>query len=184
MMDIKTRKQAMMAGENTYFTGKPCKNGHMSYRYVQSGACYDCINSTRVSVDSPTAKAREQRLQQAATVLQAKNLVKENLALVKVRIFAQEREGVALAAYALAAMRFPTLSPSDIDPKVAPTNRELSGTALYSFYCHDEDIAALRAAAAATFNKYPTDIEQMRQKAMREAMKYVDADTTPPMSFK
>jgi hypothetical protein len=183
-MEIKTRKQAMMAGENRYFTGKPCKNGHMSFRYVQSGACYDCINAGRISEDSPTAKAREQRLTEAATVLQAKNLVKENLALVKVRLFPSEREGVALAAYALAAMRFPSLAPADIDPRVAPIGREPSGTALYSFYCHDEDIAALRAAAAATFNKYPTDIEQKRQEAMREALKHVGPDTTPPMSFK
>lgn len=184
MMDIKTRKQAMMAGENTYFTGKPCKNGHMSYRYVQSGACYDCINATRVAADSPTAKAREQRLTEAATALKVKNLVKENLALVKVRIFAQEREGVALAAYALAAMRFPTLSPSDIDPRIPPISKEPSGTALYSFYCHDEDIGALRAAAAATFAKYPTDIERKRQEAMQEALRHIGPDTTPPMSFK
>ena len=183
-MEIKTRKQAMLAGENTYFTGKPCKNGHLSYRYSQSGACYDCINASRFNVDSPTAKAREQRLTAAASVLQVKNLVKENLALVKVRIFSQEREGVALTAYALAAMRFPTLSPSDIDPKTAPISREPSGTALYSFYCHDEDIGALRAAAAATFAKYPTDIERKRQEAMQEALKHIDPDTTPPMSFK
>lgn len=184
MMEIKTRKQAMIDGENTYFTGKPCKNGHMSYRYVQSGTCYDCINLPKLSPDSPTAKAREQRLTEAATALQAKNLVKENLALVKVRMFSQEREGVALAAYALAAMRFPTLTPSDIDPRVAPIGREPSGTALYSFYCHDDDISALRAAAAETFNKYPTNIVKMRQEALRLAQQYVEPDTTPPMSFK
>ena len=183
-MEIKTRKQAMTDGENTYFTGKECKNGHMNYRYVQSGACYDCINASRISPESPTAKAREQRLREASTVLQAKNLVKENLSLVKVRTFPAEREGVALAAYCLAAMRFPSISPADIDPKVAPIGREPSGTALYSFYCHDEDIAALRAAAAATFAKYPTDIEQKRQEAIRLARQWDEPDTTPPMSFK
>lgn len=183
-MEIKTRKQAMMAGENTYFTGKPCKNGHMSYRYVQSGTCYDCINLTKILPDSPTASARERRLTEVAATLQAKNLVKENLALVKVRVFAADRDSVALVAFALATMRFPMLKPSDVDPKLAPSGGEPSGTALYSFYCHGDDIAALRAAANDTTRKYATDIEQKRQEAIRLARQWDEPDTTPPMSFK
>jgi hypothetical protein len=183
-MEIKTRKQAMIAGENTYFTGKACKNGHLSYRYVQSGACYDCINAARLAPDSATAKSREKRLLEVSTALQAKNLVKENLALVKVRMFPSEREGVALAAYCLAAMRFPSITPDDIDPRIAPVGREPSGTALYSFYCHDEDIGALRAAAAATFVKYPIDATAARARAIEAAQGFIDPDTTPPMSFK
>lgn len=183
-MEIKTRKEAMTAGDNTYFTGKPCKNGHLSYRYSQSGACYDCINAARLAPDSATATARERRLSEAAQFLQAKNLVKENLALVKVRVFPSEREGVALAAYCLAAMRFPSITPADIDPRVAPVGREPSGTALYSFYCHDDDIAALRAAAAATFVKYPINATAARARAIEAAQGFMEPDTTPPMSFK
>ena len=184
-MEIKTRKEAMMAGENTYFTGKPCKNGHMSYRYVQSGTCYDCINSTNISPDSPTAAARERRLTEVAATLQAKNLVKENLALVKVRLFAADREGVALVAFALATMRFPMLKPSDVDPKLAPSGGEPSGTALYSFYCHADDIAALRAAAHDTTSKYRPDVTATKQAVLRSALTLAAADdTTPPMSFK
>jgi hypothetical protein len=184
MMEIKTRKQAMIDGENTYFTGKPCKNGHMSYRYVQSGTCYDCINATRLAPDSPTATAREQRLTEAAKVMRAKNLVKENLALVKVRLFAAEREGVALIAYALATMRFPMLKVSDVDPKLAPIGSEPSGTALYQFYCYDDDIATLRDAAAATFTKYVPDFEARRRELIASAATYLPKDSTPPMSFK
>lgn len=39
------RKEAMQRGENTYFTGKRCSNGHLTYRYVQSGSCSACINA-------------------------------------------------------------------------------------------------------------------------------------------
>ena len=184
MMEIKTRKQAMIDGENTYFTGKPCKNGHMSYRYVQSGTCYDCINATRLAPNSPTSTSREQRLSEAAKLLQAKNLVKENLALVKVRLYAAERDGVALIAFALATMRFPMLKVSDVDPRLAPTGNEASGTALYQFYCHDEDIATLRDAAAATFNKYVPDFEARRRALVASAATYLPKDSTPPINFK
>lgn len=36
-------------GLNKYFTGKPCSNGHVSERYVQSGSCSQCINGIAIS---------------------------------------------------------------------------------------------------------------------------------------
>lgn len=46
-MEIKSRKQAIADGDNIFFTGIPCVNGHITYRYVQSGSCKDCINEPR-----------------------------------------------------------------------------------------------------------------------------------------
>lgn len=40
-MDIKTRQQAILDGDKSYFTGKPCKHGHISPRLIM-GACLDC----------------------------------------------------------------------------------------------------------------------------------------------
>lgn len=40
-MEIMTRKQALQNGEKYYFTGKPCKQGHMCKRHVTAG-CYEC----------------------------------------------------------------------------------------------------------------------------------------------
>jgi hypothetical protein len=40
-MDIKTRSQAIKDGQKLYFTGKPCKHGHISPRFV-FGACLEC----------------------------------------------------------------------------------------------------------------------------------------------
>lgn len=48
-MLILTRKEAITMGLNKYFTGKPCSNGHVSERYVQSGSCSQCINGTAIS---------------------------------------------------------------------------------------------------------------------------------------
>lgn len=36
------RKQARRKGTTRYFTGKPCKRGHVSERYVSDGACIVC----------------------------------------------------------------------------------------------------------------------------------------------
>ncbi len=37
------RQQALDNNETRYNTGKPCKNGHFSDRYTQSGTCVDCV---------------------------------------------------------------------------------------------------------------------------------------------
>ncbi len=42
-MDIISKKEAMRESLRTYFTGKPCKKGHVYTRYVISGACCICI---------------------------------------------------------------------------------------------------------------------------------------------
>jgi len=40
----KERYAAMSAGEKQYFTGRPCKHGHIAYRCTASGACKICAN--------------------------------------------------------------------------------------------------------------------------------------------
>lgn len=39
----KNRKEAREAKDRYYFTGKPCKHGHYSKRFVHNGACYSCV---------------------------------------------------------------------------------------------------------------------------------------------
>jgi hypothetical protein len=38
----KERQEAKLAGSPTYFTGKPCKSGHVSPRHTVSGDCVVC----------------------------------------------------------------------------------------------------------------------------------------------
>jgi hypothetical protein len=40
-VNLITRKEAQAAGLKKYFTGKPCKEGHVSERYV-NGGCIGC----------------------------------------------------------------------------------------------------------------------------------------------
>jgi hypothetical protein len=39
------RKQAMLSGERQYFTGTPCKHGHLANRYVSTKACVVCAGA-------------------------------------------------------------------------------------------------------------------------------------------
>lgn len=42
-LQIIGRKEAKLKGLNKYFTGKPCKNGHLSVRNVSSCHCCQCL---------------------------------------------------------------------------------------------------------------------------------------------
>lgn len=46
-MKIISRKEARLKGELYYFTGKPCKRGHISKRMVRNGTCVSCDNLHR-----------------------------------------------------------------------------------------------------------------------------------------
>jgi len=38
----KSQTDAAQAGSTRYFTGKPCKHGHIDLRMTESGACLEC----------------------------------------------------------------------------------------------------------------------------------------------
>lgn len=46
MNDLITRKDALHKGLVKYFTGRPCKHGHLCERYVDSGVCKECLYRT------------------------------------------------------------------------------------------------------------------------------------------
>lgn len=46
-MEIITREQAIANRLGKYFTGEPCKSGHVVQRYTQSGSCELCIRQSK-----------------------------------------------------------------------------------------------------------------------------------------
>jgi hypothetical protein len=42
-MDIIKRKEALTKGLKRYYTGKPCKHGHLSERFVSNKGCLSCL---------------------------------------------------------------------------------------------------------------------------------------------
>ncbi len=55
---IITRKDAISQGLSYYFTGKPCKHGHLSKRFAVCGKCYECHEERR-KTDSYKEKVKE-----------------------------------------------------------------------------------------------------------------------------
>lgn len=50
-MSIKTRNEAHLAAERFFFTGHPCKNGHLAARYTSTGGCIECLSRYKVRVN-------------------------------------------------------------------------------------------------------------------------------------
>lgn len=46
-MNIVERAQALSMGLRTYFTGRPCKRGHLSERNTIEGSCRECIREVQ-----------------------------------------------------------------------------------------------------------------------------------------
>lgn len=41
---LSSRKEALASNQVRYFTGKPCKNGHIEQRYAKTGTCVVCMH--------------------------------------------------------------------------------------------------------------------------------------------
>ena len=55
-MDIISRAKAKAAGLKRYFTGKPCKRGHLAQRYVSVGECLECDYLLEIANRRPLKK--------------------------------------------------------------------------------------------------------------------------------
>lgn len=63
---IITRKEAKAQSLNRYFTGKPCKRGHISERMTDSGSCITCCRENerlRYKKDPERFRAKARRVQ-------------------------------------------------------------------------------------------------------------------------
>lgn len=56
-MQARSKAEAIALGLNTYYTGKPCKHGHLAHRYTSGAKCSECVKA-RVAAwkkDNPDA---------------------------------------------------------------------------------------------------------------------------------
>lgn len=153
-MEIKSRKQAQLEGESKYYTGEVCKNGHLDYRYVKSGACRSCLNTYQSGTASTDRVLEQQRrlavaednvLQQIEKVRLAQERKSFVDSMVQAKFFIPYAEVATFmsVAYAYAQLRFEGLSESDVNPKLAPLSPTIDGS-IHRVYCHIDDVQALR----------------------------------------
>lgn len=93
-MQIGTRQEAIAAHRNKYFTGEPCKSGHVAERYTQSGTCEMCIRaSSPYPTQSPESAAhRLQAQEQRAQIARMRaDQSQERIAIAKRKLELAER---------------------------------------------------------------------------------------------
>lgn len=154
-MEITPRQQAIMERKKRYFTGVPCKNGHIAERYTKCSVCVECLHptfesrsATAVSED-PWFRLRDERTAAVAERLEARQrntLARFRMQRIKVVLHDEDLAPfVEMAAY-LAIAREPTLSRADVFTKFEPRPRG-ERMAMYAFKAFSEDAPALHKLA-------------------------------------
>lgn len=61
MPKVLTRAEAIASGATRYYTGKPCKNGHVAERYTLHGPCVECLGMHRARETRDFRRAQRSR---------------------------------------------------------------------------------------------------------------------------
>lgn len=120
------RPEAIDLNEPTYTTGRPCKHGHYTYRYTQSGTCSECIN--------PKTKK------------------KFDLIEMKVRVFDVNLVELTTIVHFAAMLRYPNISVSEVTCKGRRTGVS-KGSSVRYFKVHKDDYDSLLKLAISMFTK-------------------------------
>lgn len=169
-MQIKLRSEAAAAGDITYYTGKSCKNGHVTYRYVKNGACSECVKTNNGQEVSPNHEQRK--------------VDKQDLIRGMFYIPDQSRADFSAAVWAFAVMRYPLLTQSDIDPHLLPANRS-NDIAGHAFYCHPDDFKAIKSLSDSMRGSNIARIARDNADRLKATLAAATvADSTPLINFK
>jgi len=85
MKTIITRKEAKAKGLKRYFTGKPCKRGHISERLVCNKGCIECELERKRKA---RASKRQERVQ---TKIEAVSVPKKTVRIVRFKVVGNPR---------------------------------------------------------------------------------------------
>ena len=143
--DDMERSEAARQWLRTYTTGRPCKNGHNTYRYTQSGTCSQCVNNTVTRPDD------------------------QSFCILKVRVWKRDVDQVNAAMHLAMMLRIPGITMNEITNRGKYT-RIIGTSAILHYLAHKDDVVALTKYAADLFkaSKAPLDmsiVEERHKKA-------------------
>lgn len=72
-----TRRQAIRDGLTKYFTGMPCKRGHVAHRYTNSGSCSKCIGEKQAALWKAGVRQKPEQRKAADTNWNASQKARE-----------------------------------------------------------------------------------------------------------
>lgn len=140
LMEIMTRSEAKSKLLATYFTGAPCRNNHLTFRYTNNGCCSACVKAANDQIRNPGAIAVPNFRE-----------ISSNLIQFKVRLFDNDLDFFRMILFNAARMHEPAIRMRDLWGKDTGSNRD-SGTALYRFSCFAADVQGLRDTAQKLFD--------------------------------
>lgn len=124
-MDIISRSDAIRQKRQRYFTGVPCKYGHLVERYTKNAACLECLHPKFDSVErEETQRYRDN---------------KRRMIRRKFRVWPESREAFRNSLYALALNHEPQIEPEDIEVSGARPMVCTNGLHIYAFWIFPED---------------------------------------------
>ena len=71
-MRLLSRKEAKQSGEYLYYTGKPCKHGHVAERYTNNAMCTVCSKKYARAYEEPKEKKQARYLRNRDAILENK----------------------------------------------------------------------------------------------------------------
>jgi hypothetical protein len=171
-MQITTRAEAFAAGRTQYFTGKPCKHGHVTYRYVQSGTCAACISSS-------TGRSRAEAEHILSVDRQARRDYVVDLAELRVRCYPGDARTVLETAAAMCTAAYPSLTRDDVTVRAAPTDAA-GGTMLYRLRVPVQHAQMVRDLAQALLSAHRVDLSGFHEAQAHQAAAMVPAPPALP----
>lgn len=202
-MEIISRQDAIKRGLKKYFTGIPCKNGHISERYLQSSACELCIRgnipntdeqrSQRQQIAADRLKLEQEKIKLAAerTRINAERLklsrarreemtlaanARSRLIKIKQSVYHSDIEALRNFAYLLAISRQPSLRFQDIAcPHLSP-GIVGGGVGLYTLACFAEDEPAIVEFNRQLLAGHPVDMAAIIAERDRRLGKLIEDD--------
>lgn len=172
-MNITSRKDAINAGKNTYFTGVPCINGHTAYRYTKSATCSACVMANRpvsasnepAEVDPAAVAAREQTIQ-----------ARSEMGMMKYRADFSDVASLVGFAHSLSMARYPLVKPTQLR-KNPSLSMQQGSSAMVSVYLHTDDHPLVDQMRAALWSKHTMGHEgvmRLREQIFGEAAKLAE----------
>lgn len=147
------RSEAKARRLTQYFTGIPCKNGHLTYRYTASGACAGCIREHNRPIEGSVMSVRRQ--------------LREEFVQKRFRLYESDAGVFGAAVWAMSAELVQAISLPDVTLNISPTDRT-AGTGMYAFLCHPSHIEELQTIANGMMRAHMDVTDEQLAKARLE----------------
>lgn len=142
MIDLpKTRAEAIAAGSRKYFTGAPCKHGHVSARYTTTMVCLGCASmrarDVRLFLATKLPSSAGDQLSAWRALVASGEVVRHRAHIDPTHPAAAE---FLRAVPRLLRERYPHLTDGRLPTMAPPTRRTAAkGFRAVSYFAHPED---------------------------------------------